>query len=43
MTPATSERISAMSFRQAFDAERLKRDADRRAREDAERDRKSVV
>jgi hypothetical protein len=42
MTPATSERIAAMSFRQAFDAERLKRETDRRAREEAERARQEA-
>ncbi len=42
MTLAPSERIAAMSFRQAFDAERLKRDAERRAREDAERARQEA-
>ena len=42
MTLHTSERIAAMSFRQAFDAERLKRDADRRARGDAERARQEA-
>ena len=42
MTLATSQRIAAMSFRQAFDAERLKRETERRAREDAERARQEA-
>ncbi|MFD3262389.1 hypothetical protein [Phenylobacterium ferrooxidans] len=42
MTLPTSERIAAMSFRQVFDAERLKRDAERRARADAERARQEA-
>ncbi|MBP7651459.1 MAG: hypothetical protein KA085_03320 [Phenylobacterium sp.] len=42
MTLLTSQRIAAMSFRQAFDAERLKRETERRAREDAERARQEA-
>ncbi len=37
MTLSTLTRNPTMSFRQAFDAERLKRDAERQARQEAER------